>query len=61
MTATWSRSSGRRALPGSSFVRHIVAFGRVLRDAGLEVGPARIADALVGLDEVEFARLDDVY
>jgi uncharacterized protein len=39
----------------------VVTFGRVLREAGLEVGPGRIADALTALDEVELARQDDVY
>jgi uncharacterized protein len=38
-----------------------VAFGRVLREAGLEVGPGRIADALTGLDQVELERRADVY
>jgi uncharacterized protein len=38
-----------------------VTFGRVLREAGLEVGPGRIADALAGLDRVELRRRDDVY
>ncbi|HEY1368580.1 MAG TPA: VWA domain-containing protein [Gaiellaceae bacterium] len=33
----------------------------MLQQAGLEVGPGRIADALRGLDEVELARRDDVY
>lgn len=36
-------------------------FGRVLREAGLEVGPGRIADALTALDEVDIGRRDDVY
>jgi uncharacterized protein with von Willebrand factor type A (vWA) domain len=39
----------------------VVAFGRVLREAGLEVGPGRIADALAALDEVDLDRQDDVY
>jgi uncharacterized protein len=39
----------------------VVTFGRVLREAGLEVGPGRISDALHGLDAVELARRDDVY
>lgn len=39
----------------------MVTFGRVLRQAGLEVGPGRIADALSALDEVELGRQDDVY
>jgi len=33
----------------------------VLREAGLEVGPGRVTDALHGLDAVELARRDDVY
>jgi hypothetical protein len=39
----------------------VVTFGRVLREAGLEVGPGRIIDALEGLDAVELERRDDVY
>jgi len=42
-------------------VRQVVTFGRVLREAGLEVGSGRISDALHGLDAVELARRDDVY
>jgi uncharacterized protein with von Willebrand factor type A (vWA) domain len=42
-------------------VRHVVVFGRVLREGGLEVGPGRVADALRGLDAVDLARQDDVY
>jgi uncharacterized protein with von Willebrand factor type A (vWA) domain len=42
-------------------VRHVVVFGRVLREGGLEVGPRRIADALRGLDAVDLARQEDVY
>jgi uncharacterized protein len=41
--------------------RHVVTFGRVLREAGLEVGPGRLADALTGLDLVDLSRRDDVY
>jgi uncharacterized protein with von Willebrand factor type A (vWA) domain len=48
-------------MPGSAVVRHIVTFGRVLREVGVEVGPGRVADALRGLDSVELARQDDVY
>lgn len=33
----------------------------MLREAGLEVGPGRIADALSALDEVDLACRDDVY
>jgi uncharacterized protein with von Willebrand factor type A (vWA) domain len=39
----------------------VVTFGRVLREAGLEVGPGRVADALTALDTVELERQDDVY
>jgi uncharacterized protein len=39
----------------------VVAFGRVLREAGLEVGPGRICDAMTGLDAVDLSRRDDVY
>lgn len=48
-------------MPGRGVVQHIVTFGRVLREAGLEVGPGRVADALKGLDAVELARQEDVY
>jgi uncharacterized protein with von Willebrand factor type A (vWA) domain len=44
-----------------AFVRHVVTFGRVLREAGLEVGPGRISDALAGLDRVDIGMHDDVY
>src|SRR5919108_3261028 len=63
-TRRWSRSSRRRALsqqPADGFVRHVVTFGRILREAGLEVGPGRISDALTGLDRIELAERDDVY
>ena len=42
-------------------VRHVVTFGRVLREVGLEVGPGRVADALRGLDVVDLTRQEDVY
>jgi uncharacterized protein len=45
----------------SAVVRHVVTFGRVLRQAGMEVGPGRLADALTGLDQVDLTRRDDVY
>src|SRR5436190_4823417 len=59
-TKRWPASS-RAHVPGSAVVRHLVTFGRVLREAGLEVGPGRIADALNGLDAVELERQEDVY
>jgi len=39
----------------------VVTFGRVLREAGLEVGPGRISDAMSGLDTVDLGRREDVY
>jgi len=44
-----------------ALTRHLVTFGRVLREAGLEVGPGRMQDALRGLDRVDITRQDDVY
>jgi uncharacterized protein with von Willebrand factor type A (vWA) domain len=44
-----------------SFVRDLVAFGRTLRDGGLEVGPRRIGDALRALDAVGLEDEPDVY
>jgi uncharacterized protein len=48
-------------MPGDALVRHVVTFGRVLHEAGLEVGPGRVQDALRGLDAVELSSQDDVY
>ena len=48
-------------MPASALVRHVVTFGRVLREAGLEVGPGRLGDALCALDEVDLTSQDDVY
>ena len=47
--------------PPHAVVRHVVFFGRVLREGGLEVGPRRIADALRGLDAIDLGRQEDVY
>jgi uncharacterized protein with von Willebrand factor type A (vWA) domain len=44
-----------------AFARHVVTFGRVLREVGLEVGAGRLIDALRGLDHVDVTRQDDVY
>ena len=46
---------------GTAVVRHVVAFGRVLREVGLEVGPGRVADAVEGLGAVGLRRQEDVY
>jgi uncharacterized protein with von Willebrand factor type A (vWA) domain len=46
---------------GNAIVRHVVTFGRVLREVGIEVGPGRIVDAVRGLDAVDLTRQEDVY
>jgi uncharacterized protein with von Willebrand factor type A (vWA) domain len=48
-------------LPTEPLIKHVVTFGRVLREAGLEIGPGRVADALTALDAVDLGRQDDVY
>ena len=48
-------------MQGAAIVRHVVTFGRVLREVGIEVGPGRVADAVRGLDAVDLTRQDDVY
>ena len=47
--------------PGDAVTRKLVTFGRILREAGLEVGPGRLQDALRGLDMVDLADRDQVY
>ena len=48
-------------MAGEALLRHVVTFGRVLHEAGLEVGPGRVENALRGLDVVELASQEDVY
>ena len=48
-------------MQGTAIVRHVVTFGRVLREVGIEVGPGRVADAVRGLDTVDLTRQEDVY
>ena len=48
-------------MAGDALLRHVVTFGRVLHEAGLEVGPGRVQDALRGLDVVELESQEDVY
>jgi hypothetical protein len=45
----------------TAIVRHVVTFGRVLREVGIEVGPGRVADAMRGLEAVDLTRQEDVY
>ena len=48
-------------MQGTTIVRHVVTFGRVLREVGIEVGPGRVLDALRSLDAVDLTRQEDVY
>ena len=48
-------------MAGSAIVRHVVTFGRVLREVGIEVGPGRVVDAVHGLGAVDLTRQEDVY
>ena len=48
-------------MAGDHLVRHVVTFGRVLREVGLEVGPGRVADALRALAAVDLTRQEDVF
>jgi uncharacterized protein with von Willebrand factor type A (vWA) domain len=47
--------------PGDAVIRKLVTFGRILREAGMEVGPGRVQDALRGLDLVDLADREQVY
>jgi uncharacterized protein len=49
------------AAPGLAVARKLVTFGRILREAGLEVGPGRLQDALRGLDAIDLADRDQVF
>jgi len=48
-------------MDGSAIIRHVVTFGRVLREVGIEVGPGRVVDAVRGLGAVDVTRQEDVY
>jgi uncharacterized protein with von Willebrand factor type A (vWA) domain len=47
--------------PGDAVTRKLVTFGRILREAGVEVGPGRLQDALRGLDAIDLADRGQVY
>src|SRR4029077_19179548 len=51
----------RAAVPADPLLSHVVTFGRVLREVGLEIGAGRLQDALRGLDSVDLTAQDDVY
>jgi uncharacterized protein with von Willebrand factor type A (vWA) domain len=46
---------------GDAITGHVVTFGRVLREAGLEIGPGRVIDALRALAAVDLTRQEDVF
>ena len=48
-------------MAGTAILRHVVIFGRVLREVGIEVGPGRVVDAVNGLGAVDLTRQEDVY
>jgi uncharacterized protein with von Willebrand factor type A (vWA) domain len=48
-------------MPGDALLRHVVTFGRVLHEVGIEIGPGRIQDAVRGLGAVDLTAQDDVY
>ena len=48
-------------LAGDAVVRKLVTFGRILREAGVEVGPGRLQDALRALDAIDLSVRDEVY
>ena len=48
-------------MTAGGLVAHVVTFGRVLREVGIEVGPGRLTDALRALDRVDLSRQEDVY
>jgi hypothetical protein len=48
-------------LTGTAIVLHVVTFGRVLREVGIEVGPGRVSDAIRALGTVDVKRQEDVY
>jgi uncharacterized protein len=56
-------NGGGSVVTGGSeqLTRQIVTFARVLREAGLEVGPRRVADALRALDQLTLERAEDFY
>ncbi len=47
--------------PGNAVVAKLVGFGRVLRSEGLEVGPGRLRDAMLGLDAIDLTDRTQVY
>ena len=47
--------------PGDAVTRKLVTFGRILREAGLEVGPGRVQDAMRGLALIDLADREQVY
>jgi uncharacterized protein with von Willebrand factor type A (vWA) domain len=46
---------------GAALIRRLTGFGRVLREAGAEVGPGRLQDAVLALETVDLRSRDEVY
>ena len=46
---------------GDAVTRRVVTFGRILREAGLEVGPGRLQDCAARARPVDLTRRDEVY
>src|SRR5262249_43347673 len=55
------RARAVNATPAGPLVRRLTAFGRVLREAGGEVGPRRLQDALLALETVDLRSRDEAY
>jgi uncharacterized protein with von Willebrand factor type A (vWA) domain len=49
------------ATAADALVRRLTGFGRILREAGAEVGPGRLQDAVLALDTIDLRSRDDVY
>ena len=46
---------------GDAVVTKLVTFGRILREAGVEVGPGRLQNALLALDQIDLRQRTEVY
>ena len=46
---------------GDAVVTKLVTFGRILREAGVEVGPGRLQNALLALDRIDLRQRTEVY
>jgi uncharacterized protein with von Willebrand factor type A (vWA) domain len=58
---TDTAEKGPSAQSGGRLLENIMYFARVLRAAGLPVGPGRVLDALAAVEAVGLSRRDDLY